>query len=223
MRHIERLYKPEILLKKEKEWTQFFLQSDNKRPSTSQYAHKSIIDALMNISHGKCFYCEKKLEGLPKEVDHLIEVSVDKSKAFEWNNLYLASKECNDGRPTENDIPKAEILDPCQDSDEEIQNHLTFEDEHAIPKDNSEKGEKTILKFKLNSQLLLFQRMKHINEISKIILEFYKIKEHESRHDFSDNEKKIIKSFANHDKAFSLMSEVFLRKTLPELWNNEND
>lgn len=82
MRHIERLYKLEILIKKEKEWTEKFIQSGKARPSSKQYAHKDILDALLNISHGKCFYSEKKIEGLPKEVDHLVEVSIDKSKVL---------------------------------------------------------------------------------------------------------------------------------------------
>lgn len=218
MRHIERLYKPEILIKKEKEWTEKFIQSGKARPSSAQYAHKDIIGTLMNISHGKCFYSEKKIEGLPKEVDHLVEVSIDKSKAFEWSNLYLSTKECNDGRPTENDIPKDDVLNPCSDSDEEIQKHLTFDDERAIPKDNSEKGEKTIIKFKLNSELLLFQRLKHLKGICNFVLSLNKNRQKESRSDFTEEEKAAIKAFANHDRAFSLMSEIYLRNQLPWLW-----
>ena len=138
MRHIERLYTLEILIKKEKEWTEKFIQSGKARPSSKQYAHKDILDALLNISHGKCFYSEKKIEGLPKEVDHLVEVSIDKSKAFEWSNLYLSTKECNDGRATENDIPKDEVLNLCLASVAEIQKHLPFDNECATSKANYE-------------------------------------------------------------------------------------
>lgn len=218
MRHIERLYKPEILKRKEKEWTEKFIQSGKSRPSSKQYAHKEILDALMNISHGKCFYSEKKIEGLPKEVDHLVEVSIDKGKAFEWSNLYLSAKECNDGRPTENDIPKDEVLNPCLDSDEEIQKHLTFDDERATPKNNSEKGEKTIMKFKLNSELLLFQRMKLLKGICNFVFSLNNNRQKESRSDFTEEEKTAIKAFAKHDRAFSLMSEIYLRNQLPWLW-----
>lgn len=147
-----------------------------------------------------------------------MEVSIDKSKAFEWSNLYLSTKECNDGRPTENDIPKDEVLNPCLDSDEEIQKHLTFDNERATPKDNSEKGRKTIMKFKLNSELLLFQRMKHLQGICNFVLSLYKIRQEESRSDFTEKEKVAIKAFANNDNAFSLMSEMYLRNQLPWLW-----
>lgn len=147
-----------------------------------------------------------------------MEVSIDKSKAFEWNNLYLSTKECNDGRPTENDLPKDDVLNPCLDSDEEIQKHLTFDNERATPKDNSEKGSKTIMKFKLNSELLLFQRMKHLQGICNFVLSLYKIRQKEFRSDFTEKEKAAIKAFANPDNAFSLMSEMYLRNQLPWLW-----
>lgn len=209
MRHIDRIYKPDILVRKEKEWTEKFIQSGLSRPSSKQYAHKDIIDALMNISHGKCFYSEKKVVGLPKEIDHLIEVSIDKSKAFDWDNLYLSTKECNDGRPNESQISKMEVLDPCIDSDEEIQHNLSFDNEDAVPVDNSEKGRKTILKFKLNNEQLLFQRLKHLQKITSIALGFNKSREKEGRLGFNEREKQILRDFANRDKEFSLMSEVF--------------
>lgn len=218
MRHIERLYKPVILSTNEKKWTNKFIQSGSKRPSPSQYAHKDIIDALMNISHGKCFYSEKKIDGLPKEVDHLIEVSIDKEKAFEWENLYLSTKECNDGRPTENQISKKDVLDPCLDSDEEIQHHLSFDNEQVISKGHSEKGDKTIIKFKLNSELLLFQRMKHLQNISRFVLSLERVRIRESRVDFTPEEKESIRTFADKDKPFSLMSEIYLKHELPWLW-----
>ncbi len=103
-------------------------------------------------------------------------------------------------------------------SDEEIQKHLTFDNERATPKDNSEKGRKTIMKFKLNSELLLFQRMKHLQGICNFVLSLYKIRQKESRSDFTEKEKVAIKAFANPDNAFSLMSEMYLRNQLPWLW-----
>lgn len=222
MRHINRLYKPPILSQKEKEWTEKFIQSGKERPNSSQYAHKDVIDALMNISHGKCFYSEQKLDGVPKEFDHLIEVSINKEKAFEWENLYLSTKECNNGRPTENDIPKKDVLDPCVDDDDEIQRHLTFKDEVMVSKDNSIKGDKTIIKFKLNSEMLLYQRLKHLKEISNVVLDFNRERNKDSRVDFTDKEKKEIKAFANHDRAFSLMSEIYLKHHIPQLWEQDH-
>lgn len=218
MRHIDRCYKPQILKEKDEEWTRKFLESGKNRPSSKQYAHKDIIDALMNLSNGKCFYSEKKLQGLPKEVDHLIEVSIDKSKAFEWENLYLSTKECNDGRPTEEDLPKSEVLDPCINTDEEIMQHLTFEDDVAVSCNNSEIGEKTIKKFKLNNESLLFQRMRFLQKLAKLIFSCYERRLKEGRMDFTDEEKQLFRSYARPDKEFSLMVEIYLRKNVPSLW-----
>lgn len=50
MRHIDRFYKPQILKEKDEEWTRKFLESGKNRPSSKQYAHKDIIDALMNFT-----------------------------------------------------------------------------------------------------------------------------------------------------------------------------
>lgn len=218
MRHIERFYKPKILKEKCDEWTRKFLGSGNKRPNSKQYACKEIIDALMNLSNGKCFYSEKKLQGLPKEVDHLIEVSIDKSKAFEWENLYLSSKECNDGRPTEEDLPKSEVLDPCVNSNEEIMQHLSFEDNVAVSYNNSEIGKKTIKKYKLNNELLLFQRMRFLQQLAKLILSCNERRLKEGRVDFTDEEKQEFRSYTFPDKEFSLMVEIYLKKNVPSLW-----
>ncbi|OQX80987.1 MAG: hypothetical protein B6D64_02470 [Bacteroidetes bacterium 4484_276] len=62
MIHINRLPKPDILTRKEKEWTEKFLASDKKRPDNSKYGHKEIRTQLNSMSYHKCFYCERKLK-----------------------------------------------------------------------------------------------------------------------------------------------------------------
>ena len=74
------------------------------------------------------------------------------------------------------------------------------------------------MKFNLHSELLLFQRMKHLQGICNFVLSLYKIRQKESRSDFTEKEKAAIKAFANPDNAFSLMSEMYLRNQLPWLW-----
>jgi hypothetical protein len=100
MRHLERLGKPKILLNKEKEWTENFINSDKTKPDNSKYAHKEIVKQLHRISYNKCFYSEVKFvlenEG---QVDHYYEVD-NKSKAYEWENLFLSHKDCNQGKPS---------------------------------------------------------------------------------------------------------------------------
>ena len=72
--------------------------------------------------------------------------------AFDWNNLNLSCDQCNNKRPNK-DIPVDKVLDPCKDSDEEIQRCITFDNEIMYENNDSEKGRLTIQKFNLNSQL----------------------------------------------------------------------
>jgi len=212
MRHIDRLEEPEILKKKKAEWLAKFLASGKKRPDSSKYGNPKILDKLKTMSYSKCFYSESYLIASPSNVDHLMEVDLDKTKAFEWENLYLSIPECNDGRPDNNEIPIANVLDPCKDSDAEIQNHLTFEDDIALAKDGSKKGLDTIRKYKLNNGSLAYRRSKHLQKLSKFILEENRNREADGRAHLSEEEKKEIRAWASPDREFSLMVEVYLKK-----------
>ena len=162
MRGIERLPEPQILIEKKATWINNFIASGNKRPDSSKYAHNTIKIQLNSMSFNKCFYCETKLKGLSKEVDHHIEVSVNKNLSYEWANLYLSCDNCNNKIPHSH-IPIDEALNPCIDSDERIKEHLTFTKEIIEPKDNSDLGLKTIQKYRLDTELLDNRRLKQIN------------------------------------------------------------
>ena len=128
MRGIERLPEPQILVDRKLLWLTNFLNSDKKRPDSNKYAHTSIKTQLNSMSFYKCFYCETKLKGEPKEVDHHIEVSVDKNLSYEWTNLFLACDNCNNKIP-HNSISIQDTLNPCSDTDESIQDHITLNKE----------------------------------------------------------------------------------------------
>ncbi len=68
MIHLKRLPKPEILVRKEKEWTKKFVTSDKPRPENRKYAHREIKEQLFAMSSGKCFYCERKISHERKEI-----------------------------------------------------------------------------------------------------------------------------------------------------------
>ena len=165
MRHIHRYDKPEILKRKQAIWTSDFVLSTKTRPDTSKYRHKEILADLLTMSGQKCFYCEKLLKGKANEVDHHIEVSINKSLAFEWTNLYLACDNCND-KLDHRKIPIAEALDPCRDNDEEISEHIYFKNEMIVAKDNSSKGNKTIKKYRLDSLYAEFLRMRELQKFA---------------------------------------------------------
>ena len=55
-------------------------------------------------------------------------------------------------------IPVDSVLDPCSDSDEEIQQHITFVDELICAVDASENGLRAIKKGKLGTALMDMKR-----------------------------------------------------------------
>ena len=100
MRHIERLPEPAILKEKHDEWQEKFDKAKKKnskaRPDSSKYGNPKIRKNLEDSSYGKCFYCESKLSGASKEIDHFIEVTINPKMAYTWANLYLSCSNCND-------------------------------------------------------------------------------------------------------------------------------
>jgi hypothetical protein len=211
MRHLERLPKPNILTRKEKEWTDKFIESGKTRPDNSKYGHKDIITDLNAISFNKCFYSEQKLKGIPREIDHHIEVSERNDLAYDWDNLYLSSTECNNKLPNKT-IPVNDVLNPFTNSDEEIEVHLTFEDECITAKNGSALGLITIKKYRLDSQNLDFLRSKKLREFEQVYIQILKNQNIENRVILTNEEKEILHRFAQPDHSFSLMFRLLLKK-----------
>jgi uncharacterized protein (TIGR02646 family) len=120
MRGLTRLPEPQILIERGSTWTNDFINSTKTRPDSSKYGHEKIRIQLATMSFHKCFYCESKLKLEPKEVDHHVEVSIQKNLAFHWENLYLSCDNCNN-KISHDAIPINTALDPCRNNDAEIQ------------------------------------------------------------------------------------------------------
>jgi uncharacterized protein (TIGR02646 family) len=210
MRYIKRLSKPTILEERETKWTSEFLASGKERPDSDKYGNPKIKSLLFTMSHNKCYYCEQQLKGVPKEIDHFIEVAERKDLAYSWENLYLACHNCN-GKVPNKSIAVTTVLDPCKDSDEEIMQHLTFEDEEIIAKNNSDKGLKTIMKYKLSSESLDAMRGKFLKQFHKKLLELQAVRIKENRK-LNVAETKSLLRFSEPDFPFSLMFKIQLKK-----------
>lgn len=211
MRSIIRLPEPDILIKKKTEWLTNFLNSNKLRPDSSKYAHSAIRSDLYSMSFHKCFYCETKLKGKVKEIDHHIEVSVDRNLAYTWENLYLSCDNCNSKIP-HNVIGVNETLNPCIDDDSTIQQHLTFKKELIDSNNNSDVGLKTIQKYRLETELLDARRLKQICVFQDVLIEIQKKQIEENRQQLTSSEKNIIQSFKRFDNPYSLMFIVLLKK-----------
>ena len=165
------------------------------------------------MSYGKCFYCETKSSGINKEVDHFIEVAIDSSKAYTWDNLYLACNNCND-KLDNNAIPVNEVLNPCIDSDEEIQRCITFVSEQITAVDASAKGLKTIKKYRLDKEIMDLRRGRVLRCLANKALSIHQRMIQERRFEFNEEERKSILHFMSPDQPYSLMCEVFIKERL---------
>lgn len=223
MRHIERLPEPDILKEKHDEWQEKFEQTKKynpkARPDSSKYGNPKIRKDLESCSYGKCFYCESMLSGSPKEIDHFIEVAIDPKQAYTWTNLYLSCSNCND-KADHNAIPVNTALDPCRDSDEEIQANITFEDEYICSQQNSQKGLNTIRKYHLRADLLDMKRGKWLRKIMKDIIDIQNRMRIEGRHLPTNDEQQRIKRYMQPDQPYSLMSKIYIETNFDYLLGN---
>lgn len=208
MRHLARLDKPQILIDKQNDWTEKFIDSGKDRPVGNQYNHISVKEKLRQISSGKCFYSEVKFAHISEaQIDHYLEIVEDKTKTFEWENLYLAHKDCNQGKSTNKTIANVETLNPFLDSDEEIEKHLFFEDNSI--KSLTDKGFKTIQKYNLDKDIFDKLRGDELNKFNNLLIEIYKISKNR---DFTVFEKQCLQIFSQPDSSFSLMFRLILKK-----------
>lgn len=206
MRHLQRLGKPQKLTDNEVKWTSTFVASGKNRPSSTKYGHIEIKEHLANISFQKCFYSEVKFaQPSEAQVDHYIEVAEDKEKAFEWENLYLSTKDSNVGKPSNLILPNANCLCPFIHDDNEIERHLDFEDE--IIYGLTEKGRNTIQKYKLDKPIYDTLRSRELKKFNTIVREIAfngKV--------LDDDLKNVLRNFSNPDKPFSLMFKKLLNR-----------
>jgi hypothetical protein len=191
---------PEILRKKKAPWLTNFLGSGKKRPEAKQYAHAQVVTALRAMSHGKCFYCESKG---PLTVDHYIEVSENKTLAFEWSNLYLACAPCQ-RKATNLAIPASTCVDPC-DANVTPEEHLEFFDEEVSYK--TERGKQTIQKYRLAAGVS--ERRRVLRNIDKEIRALTKRKGWQQ---LDEEEKtRLWRRFAHDTAEYAMMARAYLR------------
>lgn len=152
-----------------KEWqdaqTQIYKNDHNKSVWSVQF----IKTALLEMTHGKCCYCECTVteESNYMEVEHFHPKSIYEDEVLEWSNLFAACKRCNSGKG-DLDTAKEPFINPETDRPQEhmyIHNGIMFRYKDA-------KGDMAITKLRLND---LERREKPryvlVCELSKTILD----------------------------------------------------
>jgi uncharacterized protein (TIGR02646 family) len=73
----------------------------------SRYKTKDVKDALNDIYHGKCAFCEQKIE--QSQVEHYRPKSIYHWLVYSWDNLILACAKCNQGKGINFDTKNARV------------------------------------------------------------------------------------------------------------------
>jgi uncharacterized protein (TIGR02646 family) len=169
----------------------FFDEDPKKRAQreapfdVSIYKDREVREALLELFHSKCAYCETPLPGVS-----LIEIDQFRPKAravdldgriahdgywwlaYDWSNLYAACRNCNRLKgsrfPLEPNTQRAMfetrtavaaerrlLLDPCEDDPQE---HLVFLDDGRVAS-STDRGRTTIDMFGLNRESLVRDRL----------------------------------------------------------------
>lgn len=213
MRALVRLPEPNIISERGQQWLDALIASGKNRPDSTKYGNPSIRTQLNTISFHKCFYCESKLKDQPSEIDHHIEVSVDLSLSYVWTNLFLACDNCN-GKLNHNIIPIHQALNPFTNTEDEIQDNITFNDEIITAVRGSLIGLRTIQKYRLDSALLDKRRITQLKYFYKFLDEIRKNQIADNGRELNQKEIDAIKHFCQIDQPYSLMFKIIIGNIL---------
>lgn len=101
---------------------------------------------LLEMSHGKCCYCECKIEVESKytEIEHFYHKDGYPEQVVSWGNLLPACRRCN-AKKGAHDVGAVPIINPCE---ADPRNHLTLR--NYVVRGKDELGKNTIAVLDLN-------------------------------------------------------------------------
>lgn len=75
-------------------------QAKNRvKKAQQKYNHAEIKNALVEMFHGKCAYCESEVTAAAYgQIEHFYPKAIYPEKTFEWENLLLSCEICNNGQ-----------------------------------------------------------------------------------------------------------------------------
>jgi uncharacterized protein (TIGR02646 family) len=133
MINVERSAEPLVLRRRKETWDRSLCAAttpQQKKRATSKYQHEQIKKALVQMFHGKCGYCESKINHIDYgHIEHFRPKSVPQFMhlVFEWKNMFLACAVCNGPAYKGDRFPGVDVggppVNPCDDIPHE---HLDF-------------------------------------------------------------------------------------------------
>lgn len=114
---LNKLGEPHRLAANAAGWTKTLLdkKAAGLEPTAAEkgrYRHPEIKAVLVDETHGKCAYCESRLQHIHHgDVEHMFPKSLDISRTFDWSNLTLACEVCNQNKSNKDPLMN-HIIDP---------------------------------------------------------------------------------------------------------------
>jgi uncharacterized protein (TIGR02646 family) len=185
MIRVTRTEKPALLADKEASWKKAIrLASTNaaRKNAQDKYQHKNIKNALVEMFHGKCAYCESAITHIDYgHIEHFKPKSIPAyyELAVAWDNLLLACGRCNGAENKGTKFPLADeggpLVNPVENEPSE---HLRFDFDRELKLANvlgiSPRGETTQKTLGLNRPQLLKHRSKFVTKLWVIADNYHK-------------------------------------------------
>lgn len=152
------------------ELTKLYAENKDKDVWNSPKIKKPLKDALFVMSHGKCAYCECKLNIESKDVtiDHFLPKSTYPKEVVKWENLFPTCLRCN----REKGDYEGKIVNPCKDRP---QDYIALDSKSRYRLrgiDQAGVGKNTIMSIKLNDiQRVMVPRMMEWEDIHRRVSE----------------------------------------------------
>jgi len=147
-----------------KELTKLYYVNRDKDVWNSSKIKKPLKEALLEMSHKKCAYCECRLNVESKDVtiDHFLPKSGNPTKVVEWENLLPSCLRCN----REKSDYAGRIVNPCKEEPKEYIG-LNSKNRYRLEGvDQTGIGKNTIISINLNDiQRVMVSRMSEWEEI----------------------------------------------------------
>lgn len=170
----------------------------------SPRCHAEIVEALHEMQHGKCCYCEKKIakQGHGQELEHFRPKAPNMFPELEndWTNLLHTCSCCNGKKLNKFPVDSnnnALLIDPT-DPEVDPEDHLEFNVNdmdlnygRVLPKRNSECGRATLETIGLD---LARKRYERVSSLKELIRTYHEIREAEIVQD-SETKKQKIRAF----------------------------
>lgn len=154
------------------ELTELYIQNKDKDVWNSPKIKRPLKEALLEMSHSKCSYCECKVAVESKDVtiDHFLPKSKYVNMVVKWENLFPACLRCNREKNDCDDV----LLNPCQSDPREF---LALSKQNPFRLkgiDSQGIGKKTILEIGLNDpERVMVERLAQWEKIHEKLEEIY--------------------------------------------------